>query len=190
VLGIAGPNGAGKSTLLNTLAGLIALKQGEIELDGRSLTRQRPHKRVASGLALVPEGRQVIGGLTVAANLSVTVMARGRLKVDGQHRLREQEVLELFPSLERRMDVGASSLSGGEQQMLAIGRALMNRPRVLLLDEPSQGLAVGVVQTVIDALAQLKGSMSMVIVEQNPVVLDALADDVIRLRMGRIGAES
>jgi ABC-type branched-subunit amino acid transport system ATPase component len=188
VLGIAGPNGAGKSTLLNTLAGLISLKQGEIELDGRSLTRQRPHKRVASGLALVPEGRQVIGSLTVAANLGVTVMARGKLRLDAQYRRRQQEVLELFPSLGRRMDVGAASLSGGEQQMLAIGRALMNTPRVLLLDEPSQGLAVGVVQTVVDALAQLKGSMSMVIVEQNPTVLDALADDVIRLRMGRVGA--
>ena len=187
-LGISGPNGAGKTTLLNTLAGLIPADAGEIELDGRGVKRLRPNRRAAAGLALVPDGRQVIGSLSVLGNLEVTVMARRKLRVDAQHRHRLEEVLALFPSLKRRLDVSAMSLSGGEQQMLAIGRALMTNPRVLLLDEPSQGLAVGVIDTVVQALKQLRGSMSMLIVEQNQGVLDALADDVRELRMGRLGA--
>ena len=186
VLGISGPNGAGKSTLLKTIAGLLAASAGEVTLDGDSLLGYRPHRRVAAGLALVPEGRQVIGSLSVESNLAMTLMARRRLRPDAEHRRRLAEVFTLFPQLRDRLGLSAAMLSGGEQQMLAIGRALMTAPRVLLLDEPSQGLAVNVVAQVTDALGSLKGAMSMVIVEQNGDVLDALADERLSLRLGRI----
>ena len=186
VLGVSGPNGAGKSTLLKTVAGLLTASSGDVTLDGASLLGHRPHRRVAAGLALVPEGRQVIGSLSVESNLAMTLMARRRLRPDAEHRRRLEEVLGLFPRLRERLDLSATMLSGGEQQMLAIARALMTAPRVLLLDEPSQGLAVNVAGHVVRALQSLKGSVSMVIVEQNPEVLDALADDQISLRLGRI----
>ena len=187
VLGVTGPNGAGKSTLLNTLAGLIEPSRGQVKLDGIELTGRPPHRRVRAGLALVPEGRQVIGTLSVRQNLDVTVMARGRSRIDAEHRRRLEAVHELFPRLSERSDVAASSLSGGEQQMLAIGRALMTGPRVLLLDEPSQGLAANIVELVVDALRKLRGSMSMVIVEQNREVLDALDGTRLQMSLGRLG---
>ena len=186
VLGISGPNGAGKSTLLKTIAGLLTASAGEVTLDGDSLLGYRPHRRVAAGLALVPEGRQVIGSLSVESNLAMTLMARRRLRPDAEHRRRLAEVFALFPQLRERLNLSAAMLSGGEQQMLAIGRALMTAPRVLLLDEPSQGLAVNVVGQVTDALRGLKGGLSMIIVEQNGEVLDALADERLSLRLGRI----
>jgi len=186
VLGITGPNGAGKSTLLNTLAGLITPSRGTVRLDDTVLGDRPPYLRVRDGLALVPEGRQVIGSLSVRCNLDVTVMARRRMRLDSEHRRRMQDVLELFPRLGERMGVPASSLSGGEQQMLAIGRALMTRPRVLLLDEPSQGLSVNVVALVVEALRQLRGTMSMVVVEQNSDVLDELADTTLSMSLGRV----
>ena len=186
VLGISGPNGAGKSTLLKTVAGLLTASAGEVALDGASVLGYRPHRRVAAGLALVPEGRQVIGSLSVESNLAMTLMARRRLRPDAEHRRRLAEVLGLFPRLRERLSLPAAQLSGGEQQMLAIARALMTAPRVLLLDEPSQGLAENVVGQVVEALRGLKGGLSMVIVEQNMDVLDALADGRFSLRLGRI----
>lgn len=185
VLGISGPNGAGKSTLLNTLAGLIEPSRGTIRLDETEMCGRASHHRVRDGLALVPEGRQVIGSLTVRRNLDVTVMARGKMRTDAEHARRLQEVLELFPRLGERMDVSAAQLSGGEQQMLAIGRALMTAPRVLLLDEPTQGLAANVVTLVIEALLKLRGSMSMVIVEQNTDLLDELDNGRLQMSLGR-----
>jgi branched-chain amino acid transport system ATP-binding protein len=186
VLGITGPNGAGKSTLLNTIAGTISAGRGRILLADAEVHRRAPHLRVRDGLALVPEGRQVIGSLSVQHNLDVTVMARRRMSLDAEHRRRVREMLDLFPRLEDRLGVAASSLSGGEQQMLAISRALMTRPRVLLLDEPSQGLSVNVVALAIDALRRLRGSVSLVIVEHNTDVLDELADDVVHMSLGRV----
>jgi len=186
VLGISGPNGAGKSTMLKAVAGLITASAGDVTLDGGSLLGRRPHRRVAAGLALVPEGRQVIGSLSVESNLAMTLMARRRLRPDAEHRRRLEEVFGLFPRLRERLRLPATMLSGGEQQMLAIARALMTAPRVLLLDEPSQGLAVDVVAQVVRSLQSLKGGLSMVIVEQNLDVLDALADERLSLRMGRI----
>ncbi len=186
VVGITGANGAGKSTLLNTIAGLIGMSGGQVELDDLDLAGRPVHQRVRSGLALVPEGRQVIGALSVRQNLDVTVMARGRSRLDAEHRRRLETVLALFPRLRDRIGVGASSLSGGEQQMLAISRALMTGPRVLMLDEPSQGLAANVVDVVIEALQALRGSITLVLVEQNLDVLDALGCRSLQMSLGRL----
>jgi branched-chain amino acid transport system ATP-binding protein len=187
VLGISGPNGAGKTTLLNAIAGLNRRCAGDVALGAASLSDRSPDARVAMGLALVPEGRQVIGSLSVRANLDVTLMARGRLRADAEHRARLARVFELFPRLAERQRVPGLALSGGEQQMLAIARALMTEPAALLLDEPSQGLAPAVVDVLIETLRRLRRSVTMVLVEQNPRVLDALADRVLPLRLGRIG---
>jgi branched-chain amino acid transport system ATP-binding protein len=188
VLGIAGPNGAGKTTLLNAVAGLNSRCSGEIRVNGTRIDRQPAHRRVTQGLALVPEGRQIIGSINVQANLDVTVMARGKLRPDAEHLARRAGVVELFPWLADRLTVPGNVLSGGEQQMLAIGRALMTRPTVLLLDEPSQGLSPAMVQVVVEALEKLKGTITIVIVEQNPHVLDALADRGLTRRLGRLDA--
>jgi branched-chain amino acid transport system ATP-binding protein len=186
VLGISGPNGAGKTTLLNAISGINRECTGEVRLGEQALSRKPAHKRVACGLALVPEGRQIIGSLDVGANLDVTVMSRGRFRKDAEHRRRMAEVLELFPRLTERLSVPGLALSGGEQQMLAIARALMTGPAVLLLDEPSQGLAPAVVDDVAAALAKLKGRITMVVVEHNHHVLDAVADRVVTMRWGRL----
>jgi branched-chain amino acid transport system ATP-binding protein len=186
VLGIAGPNGAGKTTLLNAVAGLSRRCSGDVVLGATSLSHRAPDRRVALGLALVPEGRQVIGSLSVRANLDITLMARGRLRPDAEHRARLARVFELFPRLAELQRVPGQALSGGEQQMLAIGRALMTEPSALLLDEPSQGLAPAIVDVLVEALQRLRRSVTMVLVEQNPQVLDALADRVVALRLGRI----
>jgi branched-chain amino acid transport system ATP-binding protein len=185
-LGVFGPNGAGKTTLLATIAGLLPTQSGTIVVGGTSLQRVAAHARVARGVVLVPEGRQVIGSLSVGANLDVMMLVRGRLTHDVEHRRRREEVLEMFPALRARLRVGASSLSGGEQQMLAIARALMCRPSVLLLDEPSQGLAPTVVELLADRLSQVKGTVTMVLVEQTENALLALADRRARMRMGRL----
>jgi branched-chain amino acid transport system ATP-binding protein len=188
VLGISGPNGAGKTTLLNAVAGLNRRCSGDVVLGATSLSGHTPDRRVALGLALVPEGRQVIGSLSVRANLEVTLMARGRLRPDAEHRARLARVFELFPRLEELQHAPGLTLSGGEQQMLAIARALMTEPRALLLDEPTQGLAAPVVEVLVDALRRLRRSVTMVLVEQNPAMLEALADRVLTLRMGRLAA--
>ena len=130
----------------------------------------------------------MIGTLSVRANLELTLMARGRLRADAEHRARLDRVFELFPRLRDLQHAPGLSLSGGEQQMLAIARALMTRPRALLLDEPSQGLAPPVVDVLVDTLRGLRRSVTMVLVEQNPAVLEALADRVLTLRMGRLAA--
>ena len=186
VLGVSGPNGAGKTTLLNALSGINRECTGDVLLGETLVSRKAAHKRVRAGLALVPEGRQIIGSLDVRSNLDVTLMSRGRLRQDAEHRRRLDRVLDLFPQLTERMAVPGSALSGGEQQMLAIARALMTAPTVLLLDEPSQGLSPSMVDGVIDALAQLKSTITMVIVEHNSRVLDALADRVLTMRWGRV----
>ncbi len=186
VLGVSGPNGAGKTTLLNALSGLNTACTGEVLLGETVISRQPAHKRVSAGLALVPEGRQIIGSLDVRSNLDVTLMCRGKLRQDTEHRQRVDRVLELFPRLTERLLVPGCALSGGEQQMLAIARALMTAPTALLLDEPSQGLSPAVVDDVTTALAQLKGTITMVIVEHNSRLLDTLADRVLSMRWGRV----
>lgn len=186
VLGIGGPNGAGKTTLLYAIAGLNATCKAEITIGGSRVDKLHPHQRVRRGLALVPEGRQVIGSLSVRANLDVTVMVRGRWRRDDEHRRRLERVATLFPQLADRWDVPSGALSGGEQQMLAIGRALMTNPEVMMLDEPSQGLAPQVVDCLVQSLGELKGTVTLVIVEHDERLLGALADRRVALKFGRL----
>jgi ABC-type branched-subunit amino acid transport system ATPase component len=183
--GVLGPNGSGKTTLLKTVAGLLPAFGGEVVLQGVSLGRKSAYQRTRAGLVLVPEGRQVLVRLSVLENLELT-QAAGRLSAL-DFRARLDEVLALFPRLGERLKQPGGALSGGEQQMLAIARALLLDPLVLMLDEPTQGLAPIVLTQVLGALQQLKGRFSMLVVEQNKSFLHALADDVCTMSSGRLG---
>jgi ABC-type branched-subunit amino acid transport system ATPase component len=183
--GVLGPNGSGKTTLLKTVAGLLPAFAGEVLLEGVALGRKSAYQRTRAGLVLVPEGRQILVKLSVLENLELTQSA-GRSS-PSDFRLRLDEVLALFPRLGERLKQPGGALSGGEQQMLAIARALLLDPLVLMLDEPTQGLAPIVLGQVLSALQQLKGRFSMLIVEQNKSFLHALADDVCTMSSGRLG---
>lgn len=185
-VGIVGPNGAGKSTLLKTIAGALPTARGSIGFDGAAMERTGAARRVARGIALVPEGRQIIRDLTVAGNLDVTLLGRRRITRDREHRQRLDSVYALFPRLAERRRVRGGELSGGEQQMLAIGRALMCRPRLLLLDEPSLGLAAGVVTQLIEVLDGIRHQVTLVVAEHSAAVLDGLTSRRIEIRMGRL----
>lgn len=185
-VGIRGPNGAGKTTLLKAIAGVLETQSGTVRLGETAIHEYAAHRRVAGGLALVPEGRQIIGSLSVQGNLDITMLSRRRARRDEEHQRRLREVFELFPILRERLSQTGSSLSGGQQQMLAIGRAMMTRPDVLLLDEPSQGLAEVVVEEVAAALRLLRGRVTIVLVEQHEQMLAAVADRVLALRVGRM----
>jgi branched-chain amino acid transport system ATP-binding protein len=162
---IVGPNGAGKTTLVKTIAGLHRASAGSIRMAGVELTTVPGHKVCDHGVATVPEGRRVFGHMTVRDNLLLGAYRRAARQV---HRETEAEVYRLFPRLRERAGQLAGSLSGGEQQMLAIGRALMAKPRLLLLDEPSLGLAPVIVDEVFDALAAVTATgMGVVVVEQD-----------------------
>lgn len=166
IAAILGANGAGKTTLMRALTGSIKLRGGTITLGGKRIERLATEQRVRSGLALVPEDRELFGSLTVRENLIMGAFTcRSRSEIEDSL----ARVLEYFPRLKTHLQLSAASLSGGEGQMLAIGRALMSHPRVLLLDEPSQGLAPIIVDTVLDVIQKLKSDMdlSIVLVEQN-----------------------
>ena len=182
VLGILGPNGAGKTTLLKTIAGLLPAFAGGVTLQGRPLDRLRAMERTRAGLALVPEGRQIITGLSVGENLDLS-RAAGRLSA-AAFATRRDDILALFPRLRERLDQPGGALSGGEQQMLAIGRALLLDPAALMLDEPTQGLAPIMVRQVQTALRGLAGRLPLLIVEQNRAFLDGLADRVMVMKGG------
>lgn len=165
VVTLIGGNGAGKSTTLNTMSGLLKPRQGSIQFEGEELTRFRPHEIVTKGVVQVPEGRRVFGRLTVTENLEMgafTCYDPKLIKTNIDH------VFALFPRLEERRKQLAGTLSGGEQQMLATGRALMANPRLLLLDEPSMGLAPVLVDSIFDTIRQLHaGGTTILLVEQN-----------------------
>ncbi len=184
ILAIVGPNGAGKSTLLGTLAGWFAPSAGRVVLAGRDVTGLPAERAVRAGLVLVPERRQMFDALTVERNLELGAYAHG-----GATAAELARVFGLFPRLRERRRQRAGTLSGGEQQMVAIARGLLARPRVLLLDEPSLGLAPQVVAEIFAALAQINaGGTTVVVVEQNARAAFAVADRVALLERGRITA--
>jgi branched-chain amino acid transport system ATP-binding protein len=181
LLALLGRNGAGKSTTMLTIAGLLKASAGQIALNGRRIEALAPETIARGGLRLVPQGRRVFPSLTVLENLTVAAQRRGT----GTWSV--QRVLELFPQLAPRQRQRAGTLSGGEQQMLAIGRALMGNPEVLLLDEPSEGLAPLIVAEVVEGIARLKAEgLSIVLVEQNFTLAMKLADHVVVLNTGAV----
>jgi branched-chain amino acid transport system ATP-binding protein len=181
---LIGANGAGKSTALRSIMGLVQPHAGEVLFEGRKLNRMPTHKIAALGIALVPEGRAVFANLTVRENLELG----GYLEKDGGKIKRDLDhVYELFPRLKERLAQMAGTLSGGEQQMLAIGRALMAHPRLLLLDEPSLGLAPLVVQSIFDAIARINAEgTTVLLVEQNANLALARSRQAYVLETGRI----
>jgi branched-chain amino acid transport system ATP-binding protein len=184
IVGLVGPNGAGKTTTLSTVFGLLKPVSGSIAFEGRSLVGTPPEKIVRLGLALVPEGRHIFNTLTVAENLDMGATAR---RDRAQTKADCARLLERFPVLERYYDSQAGKLSGGEQQQLAIARALLSRPRLLLLDEPSLGLAPVVIDLVFDALAELRDEgVTILLVEQNAARTVELADRSYVLRTGEV----
>ncbi|MEV2278261.1 ABC transporter ATP-binding protein [Nocardiopsis sp. NPDC049922] len=187
VCAVLGANGAGKTTLLRTLSGLHAASSGQVLLDGEDLTRLPAERVITRGLAHVPEGGGVIVELTVEENLRLGALWRSSRR----DRTAMDEVMDLFPPLAERRDRSASTLSGGERQMLAIGRALMARPRVLLLDEPSLGLAPLVTQRILTLLRDLRDGtgLTVVIVEQNAAAALAVTDHAFVLGQGRVAVE-
>ena len=165
VVTLIGGNGAGKSTTLNTMSGLLKPRQGSIQFEGEELTRFRPHEIVGKGVVQVPEGRRVFGRLTVTENLE---MGAFTCRDPKEIKSNIDRVFTLFPRLEERRKQLSGTLSGGEQQMLATGRALMANPRLLLLDEPSMGLAPVLVDSIFDTIKQLhSGGTTILLVEQN-----------------------
>ena len=183
VLALLGRNGAGKTTCMNAVIGFLPPRSGDIRLFGETISRLAPETISRKGIGLVPQGRRVFPTLTVRENLIVA--RQSRASANGRWTL--ERVLEVFPSLRERQQQHAGSLSGGEQQMLAIGRALMGNPRVLLMDEPSEGLAPRIVAEVGHTIARLKQEgQSIVLVEQNVKLALGLADDVVMLNTGRV----
>ncbi len=186
VVGLIGPNGAGKTTLLNTVSGLLRPAEGKVHLDGRPVTGDSPDRMLKAGLALVPERRRLFAEMTVVENLrigGVTVSADERAERIG-------EVVELFPVLRDKWSTAAGYLSGGEAQQLAIARALMSNPRVILMDEPSLGLAPVLVDFVFDLIGRMRiEGRTMLVVEQNATRLLEVADRAYVLRTGEIAAE-
>jgi branched-chain amino acid transport system ATP-binding protein len=183
VLALLGRNGAGKTTCLNVIVGFLAPRNGELRLYGESIARLPPQTISRRGVGLVPQGRRIFASLTVRENLIVARQTRPGV---GRGWTMER-VFELFPALASRQKQAAGSLSGGEQQMLAIGRALMGNPRVLLMDEPSEGLAPVIVVELGRTIARLKEEgQSILLVEQNVNLAFSLADDVVLLNTGRV----
>jgi branched-chain amino acid transport system ATP-binding protein len=185
MVAVLGPNGAGKSTLLRAIMGQVQTS-GTILFDGVAVQAQPTQHRAASGMVLVPEGRGIFGPMTVAENLSLGAWTRR-----GDAASQRRRVLDLFPRLQERLNQRAASLSGGEQQMLAIGRALMMQPRLLLLDEPSLGLAPRLAASILDALRDLnQDGLGIVLVEQRAPLALRLARRTYVLRMGRVVAKT
>lgn len=183
VVSLLGANGAGKTTLLRVLSGVHPALGGRIALDGQDITRAAPHRRLRAGMAHSPEGRRIFKTLTVAENLRLGAY----LHRDAQVIRDTEHALDLFPVLGEKLEHQAAGLSGGQQQMLAIARALMSRPRYLLLDEPSLGLAPRLVDQVMEVVARLRGEgVAILLVEQNAMAALGVADRAYVMETGRI----
>jgi branched-chain amino acid transport system ATP-binding protein len=177
---LLGRNGAGKTTTINAIVGFVRPRGGTVHVGGSDITAKAPHRVAAAGVALVPQGRRVFGDLSVRENLTIAARSNG----GGWDLAR---VLGLFPSLERRLENRGDELSGGEQQMVAIGRALLRDPVLLLLDEPSEGLAPKLVAEVGDALVRLRDSgLSLLLVEQNLALATRVAQRMYVMNKGTI----
>ena len=188
MLGLLGRNGAGKSTCMNVTMGLLPPRRGEVAVFGEPVSGMSPEMIAARGVALVPQGRRIFKSLSVRENLVVAARERNY----GKHAPWALDtVFAMFPRLKERTSQMAAHLSGGEQQMLAIGRALMGNPRVLLMDEPSEGLAPQIVHEVMETIRKLKQSgLSIVLVEQNPTLVFDVADDIVLLNTGQVAVVS
>jgi branched-chain amino acid transport system ATP-binding protein len=185
MVAVLGPNGAGKSTLLRAIMGQVATT-GSVLFEGRPVQSEPTHLRAARGMVMVPEGRGIFGPMTVSENLSL-----GGWTQRGDPDAQRRRVLELFPRLRERLGQLAGSLSGGEQQMLAIGRALMVQPRLLMLDEPSLGLAPRLAVAILDALGELnRGGLGILLVEQRAPLALRMARRATVLRLGHVVAQT
>ena len=186
ILGVLGRNGMGKTTLIRCLAGLLPAWQGSINLDGEDVTRLPPHERARRGLTTIVQGRGLFPRLTVRENLEM-----GRIAGGGSKPSRLDEVIGYFPRLSERLNQTANTLSGGEQQMLAIGRGLMTNPRLMLLDEPSDGIMPTLVNQIAEILVRINQNerMAIIVVEQNVPMVFAMTDHCVIIEKGRIVAE-
>lgn len=183
IVGLIGPNGAGKSSTLNVIAGLVRASSGRVRFQDRDLGSLSPERRVRRGIALVPEGRRIFTGLTVAENLRLGATSRR----DGEVQADVDRLLARFPALDRYYRRRAGGLSGGEQQQLAIARALLSRPSLLLLDEPSFGLAPLVVDQIFEIMSQLRAEgVTVLVVEQNAMRTLETADRCLVMRAGGV----
>jgi branched-chain amino acid transport system ATP-binding protein len=184
---VVGPNGAGKSTLINAMAGLHAVASGRLTVDGHDVTREAPHRFCERGIAIVPEGRRLFANLSVRENLELGSYRSAARRLRAESMLR---VCALFPMLAERMQAPAGALSGGQQQMVAIARALMARPRFLLLDEPSLGLSPMITRELFRTIREINAAgVAVLLVEQNVAAALEIAHRAYVLEEGRIVAE-
>lgn len=184
---VVGPNGAGKTTLIDAIAGLNPIAEGAIRIDGENLAGLPKHEFCERGIAIVPEGRRLFTGMTVRENLEIGSYRKG---ARGSRAESLERVLAAFPALKTRLRAPAGTLSGGQQQMVAIGRALMAQPRLLLLDEPSLGLAPSIVLEMFSVIRDInRGGMAVLLVEQNVAMALEIAARAYVLEEGRIAAE-
>jgi branched-chain amino acid transport system ATP-binding protein len=182
-VGVLGHNGMGKTTLLRALMGYLAATSGRVVFDGADLTRAEPYVRSRAGIGYVPQGREIFPGLSVRENLRMGALKRG-----GEETAAIEAALEQFPRLRRLIDRPGGALSGGEQQLLAIARCLVGAPKLVLLDEPTEGIQPSIVDEIIETLMRLRerGGLTMILVEQNLNFISALSQRVLILQKGAI----